>query len=226
MDELLSTIEAFGGEDHCLVRLESVSFVDNDPILTITIRQDWGDKEWRRWRVVVSGLCEYSIAEALGSLSVHGDEHPVTRLCTDPWRELYFRGVPRSVDEAVGRLVLAHRGVVGDWVPFGRYLNPCLDPDRLLAAGYGMLAHGPTFIVQAYAQALSERGLTLNFLAPHPYRRWEWDWSGDGGRFIESTVPLTTLIIGNSFFVAEEFREQEIGEDCEHVVRADGEDTA
>ena len=172
LDELLFQLEACGGEDHLFARLESVAFVANEPILTIGIWEDFVDEEWRRWRVVISGLWEYNIAEAFGGQSVHGDEHPVRRVYTDPWQMLPFRGVPRSIDEAVGRLVLAHRNAVGDWVPFGRCLNTELDLERLLAGAYGLLADGPAFIVQAYARALSECGLTHSSLAPRPHRRW------------------------------------------------------
>ena len=78
LDELLSRIEALGGEDHYLARLESVSFVENDPILTIGIRGVYWDEEWRRWRVVASGLWDYSIAEAHTIVGMRIQLRPLT----------------------------------------------------------------------------------------------------------------------------------------------------
>lgn len=149
----------------------------------------------------------YNITKPHGYLYVHGKEHPVTRVYTDPWQSLYFAGVPHSIDGAVGRLVLAHRSAVGDWVPIGRYLR-AKNIERLLAGRYGLLAEGPAFVVQAYARALSEYGLTLSFHASSQPHRRRVD-----GQLLESTVPLTTLIIGETYFVAEEFCESLIGED-------------
>jgi hypothetical protein len=55
----------------------------------------------------------------------------------------------------VGQLRAAHRKLVDDWIPFGRY---CRGGRSLFASNSGLVATGPTFIIEKYAEVLVANG--------------------------------------------------------------------
>ncbi len=202
LEKLLSYLRS-GLDNDPFVRLESIAFRHPDAAeLLLNVMDYHGSKKLREWKILARGVVDYRIEDAGGDLQFYED-HVLARQHTEQRQDLYFRGVPSSAPEAVGRLLVSHLAATGGWIPFDRYLNSCCPIEDLLKNGSGKLADGPRFLIDAYSLALGTLGLRMTALAPRPPKFW------NGQAWIESTNRLATLIIGDSFMVAEGFEEHQ-----------------
>ena len=185
------------------VRLDSIRFENEDGILCVSVMDYYGQEKWSNWTIKAKKLRDYNIINPYGDLVQLKADHVLIRQHMETWQKLYFRGIPQSEIEIVGQLLVAHRETVGDWIPFAKFFNSCCKLNGLLTGGFGQLADGPTFLIEKYASVLLSAGLKPNALTP---RCAKW-WNGD--QWINNTVSLSAFVIGDSFFVAEEFEEQQ-----------------
>lgn len=190
LDRLLTYLgdPTHGDDPH--VRVDSVVFADQAATIALRV-MDRHELETRRSRQVRAlGLRDYCLREPYGEVHVVPD-HVLARQHTDSQLQLSFSGRPRSAMDLVGDLYIAHRRLTDDWIPFERYLNDLRRLDKLVDGDLGMLAYGPSFLMHGYAAVLEAHGVSASLLLPRPA--------------IEEQ--LTTLLIGDSFFVAAEFEE-------------------
>jgi hypothetical protein len=127
--------------------------------LRLTLRFQLDDGESRStWRLRFDGVLEYKLADVFRcGLNIWHEDHPAIDQYTQQHEYLHFAGVAADPDRVVGQLWAAHRKLVDDWIPFECYLEG--GPLReLLASSSGLLATGPTFIVEKYAEVLSANG--------------------------------------------------------------------
>ena len=80
-------------------------------------------------------------------------------------------------------------------------MNQEFDLESLLAGGFGKLAQGPCFLMEAYAKALELRGVTANLLPPRRSVQWK------GGQWAPIPDDLNVVVLGHSYVVAEAFEE-------------------
>lgn len=66
----------------------------------------------------------------------------------------------------VDALYQRHLALVGDWIPFGRFMNG--NSLEMIRGRYGMLADGPTPLVDAYAQVLDSFKISNKVTEPRP----------------------------------------------------------
>ena len=71
---------------------------------------------------------------------------------------------------------------MGRWIDFGRYLNSELPLRNLLSAGFGKLADGPDFLVQAYGKVLTEASVEVSLGELWPTKVWTGDAWGRNRR--------------------------------------------
>lgn len=88
--------------------------------------------------------------------------HPLLRQYCDEQVELHFSGKPTNLAAMLGDLWIAHRQIVGDWIPFARHCNK-VPLDQLLGVGFGSFALGPRFLLEAYAAVLTRYGSEPSF---------------------------------------------------------------
>jgi hypothetical protein len=200
LDQLREYLESPDRDDDPFVRLDSFVLDGHDASLIVRIMNYDADETWKIWEVRALGLRDFCVREPHGDLTIHQD-HVLARQHTDCCVDLCFRGKPRSSAEIVGHLYRAHRQLVADWIPFDRYMNNQVDLEALIDGGYGKLADGPEFLVSAYAGVLKDGGISPSLLPPRPAK-----WF-DGRNWIETEARLSTLVIGDSFYVAAAFDE-------------------
>lgn len=82
------------------------------------------------------------------------NQHPLLFKYILPHSELYFSSAPENPYEILGLLVEAHKKSYQDWRP----LSDCVNEDiiEVLQGGFGLLATGPKFIMDAYRFAISD----------------------------------------------------------------------
>jgi len=191
LEDLIACLGAPELED-AFVRMQSASWRGDDLELELEVLDDSCATLDRRWRVHCSEVADHSLAEAGGDVSFHEFGHVAGRQHSDPTRSLLFRSRPSSIPTFLGKLWLAHEEAAGRWIPLHRYLNQNMPLVSLLEAGNGLLADGPRFLVEAYAEAVADTGAGA-YLMPERRSRF-----GEGAR-------LGTLVVGGAFVVAAGF---------------------
>jgi len=204
LEGVLSFLEDPTHADDPWVRLDSIRFEGSDGILDLSVMDYDCNELWARWRIRARLMIECSVGRADGDLCPLQSDHVVNRQYTEPRQELYFRGRPSSVDGTIGRLYGTHRHVAGPWIPFERFLNPCRSLQALLAGGFGLLANGPTFLIEPYAHALGAEGLSPNILASRPTKWW------NGEMWMDLPPALAAISLGDSLIVAHSFEEERL----------------
>ena len=201
LDGIFSFLESPDCPNDGFVRLDSVRFEAHDAILDLSVMDYDEAGQWARWQIRACQMRQCTIGKAGGDLVLHQGDHVVVRQHTDFRQELYFRGTPDSADGTIGRLWIAHREAVSDWIPFDDFLNSCMSLQALLKVGFGLLADGPVFLIEAYSRVLSADGLSPRVLAPRPAKWWNGHvWSGNPSE-------LVALSLGDSLVVAQSFEE-------------------
>jgi hypothetical protein len=204
LDALRAYLVNPGLPDDPLVTLNAFELDGSDAVITLRVMDYDAQETRKRWMIRAVKLRDYDVREAHGELELAEPDHVLARQHTDTCQTLSFSGKPQSVLVAMGELLVAHRRTVSDWIPFERYLNAQCDLAWLLATGFGTLADGPSFLVKAYADALENAGIEPSLLPRRPAKCW------DGAQWVTSSSALYTLLIGESFFVAEAFQEREL----------------
>lgn len=204
LDRLLAYLHRPDRPDDAFVRLESLGLDPQELKLVLCVLNHAERETWSRWEVLVRGLRDFRVEHPSGDLELHEHGHVLARQFTDTHQSLYFRSAPGSAAEVAGLLRAAHHRVSDGWIAFGRYLNRNVELGRLLASGDGLLADGPSFLVHEYARVLESAGMRPSALDPRALRVFS------AGRFGASEATVATLLLGRSWFVAEEFEEREL----------------
>ena len=197
-------------DDDAFARVDSFEFTEADAVLVLSLKRVC-QESWTRFRVRARQLLDCAIHEPHGDLWVFERDHVLARLQTDTRQDLMFRGVPASVGDVVHGLVGAHLELLRDWIPFSRYMNSADDLGWLLKKGYGKLAGGPTFMMESYAAVLEAHGVEPALLPPRPALRPATEW--EGSHFVAAPSQAATLLIGDSFLVAEAFDSSPLGDE-------------
>jgi hypothetical protein len=194
--------------DDAAVRIDGVKWKDDDVELALTVTDYHGGVAMSEWVVRCRRVRECTLTGKFGDLVVHEFGHAAIRQYRDPKRALFFTGKASDTDALIGRLWAAHRDLVGSWIDFERYLNTELPLRNLLSAGFGKLADGPDFLVQAYAKVLNEASIEVSLGELWPTKVWA------GGAWVETAAELSMLAVDTSFVVAEAFDDERRGKEA------------
>ena len=209
MRPLLESVGGLDFEEDGSLLLDSAVW-DHDGGVSVRLRVRVPDRAERRWRVTARRVRAGRLLHArwVERLSLTGD-HPLLLPHVAAVGELYFVGRPVDVDATVGRLYAAHRRVAGDWFGPTAFLNATAQRPAaaLLAGGHGLLAKGPTPLVEAYAAVLRAEGIRVTT----PPARPPVVWLDDGG-WVRETGDLAVLLLDESYLVAEAFEAVDEGE--------------
>ncbi|MGB5165345.1 MAG: hypothetical protein WBN61_08825, partial [Woeseiaceae bacterium] len=93
------------------------------------------------------------------------EDHPALSQYSEPFESLYFGAKAADPDAFLGRMWAVHRKATDDWIAFDKYINCLPSIARLAKASSGLLADGPSFLVEQYANLLQEEGMNPKRLA-------------------------------------------------------------
>jgi hypothetical protein len=153
------------------------------------------------WKVECVGPLEHSVS--LGhcySLELYFD-HVLLWPYIQPTTSLSFYGEARDPLAVVGALQTRHQELVGNWIPFGRFING--SPVEMIRGRYGMLIEGPLPLVQAYAEVLEDSGVSNGMTQPVPA-----SYSNDQSAGIEEIAVL--ILNRESFVIAPKFNANQV----------------
>lgn len=154
LDELLAIVDSLAFEEYGRMDVASAHWSQRG--VTIRMKLEHGDGNRSAWELRFGETLEYSLGNVFFcGLNIHRDDHPAIRQYVDKYESLHFSSPARNANEAVGELLAAHRELADDWIPFDRYIRCSAE---LLRMPSGLIAKGPAFLIERYAQVLDAQG--------------------------------------------------------------------
>jgi hypothetical protein len=83
-----------------------------------------------------------------------------------PFAAVSFYGEAKDHLAVVGALYKRHLELTGDWIAFGRFMNG--NVVEMVSGRYGMLAEGPTPLIESYAKVLEGFDIGTKITEPKP----------------------------------------------------------
>lgn len=197
LQQLLALLARLDLEHDDWLALESVAWAGNDLTLHLAVHE--AEHPAQRWRVRCRSVRRSRISNDDGVAWLRIEtEHPLLLPHTEPTAELYFSSRPHDPDATIGRLVEAHRAIVGGWFDCLQFFNlgPHGSLRRMLDGGFGMIAKGPAPVIDRYGQVLRRAGVAVSSPPPRPVGWW------DGERFVEETKPMYAVLLGPSYVIS------------------------
>jgi len=202
LDSLRKFIDTHEFEDDGSVTIEEAVFSQENLLIRIRLSLPEGPVERR------SILCRQPrshcliAAEYSDNLDLY-DDHVLLWPHCQRHVALFFNGRANDHFSLLGSLVDVHYRTVGEWIPFTKYMNSALFSTwcSLLDSHSGLLAEGPTGLIDEYRAVLQTYGIRDS--SP-PEREPSW-W--DGTRWQPGSEKLYALIVGSSYVVAPGFSE-------------------
>jgi hypothetical protein len=169
-------LDALAQGDDRYVSIETTRRERDDLVLGLLLHDDSEPDTQVAWQIRCNDVLAFEIAENTHDCLWHftDPEHPALRAYTDPTNRLFFRGVPPDIPRCIGELWLAHQQAAGSWVPFAKYLQIS---EPFLGVGFGAIAEGPRFLLDAYAAVLARHGVDCSLIEDRPvmvYRDHRW----------------------------------------------------
>src|SRR5262245_12786527 len=203
LDKLVSLTHSYEFEEYGTLDLVGVRTITN--VLTLTfdfdIRAD--KEEHQSWEVDCIGLLEHQVF--LGECNDFdlSRDHPLLWPYIYPEASLSFYGEADDPLSVFGALNERHLELVSDWIPFARFMNH--NSLEMIRGRYGMLAKGPTPLVEGYAQVLERFRISSKVTEPKPEYYTNDELSG--------LAEVGVLILNKgSYSVATSFTERRLGE--------------
>src|SRR5205823_5413511 len=114
LQPLLDTLSTLDFDEFGGLALTVATWAANDITLHLTVHQQ--DQPDQPWRLHCRDVRRSQIVNGRGIDTLHIEtRHPLLLPHTESFVELYFSSRPPDADATIGRLVEAHRAVVGGW---------------------------------------------------------------------------------------------------------------
>jgi hypothetical protein len=184
MEELLTRIAATEDDDEPSVGLSQIAWQEQSMKMEVILAVKY-PRLLERWEIRCERLHSHRISNDYGWPVLLLEDHPVLWPHQHGAAEAFFYGTPQSAEECVGALYAAHLRAVGEWIDFAKFFNAPKPLATMLKSGGGMLARGPSPLMEVYKGALQGLGLEVDIRLPRP----------------DKVPELRALIIGTSYFV-------------------------
>lgn len=192
LTELLNITGTLRFEEFGRLNIQSASWDQGNLVLNFSLTyNDIGAGDCEHWSISCDAVTHYTVSGAgYCGLNHHQDDHPALLQYTEPFENLYFSARARQPEKLLGKLWAAHHSATDDWIEFGEYLNSSLVVADLIRSDCGLLANGPSFLIEAYAAVLEAEKMEPRRVA------------SESGTY----VPDAEMIhFGNSFVIASSF---------------------
>jgi hypothetical protein len=127
-------------------------------------------------------------------------DHVLLAPYRDPHVVLGMKGCARDPRRAVADLWEQHRRLADGWIPFEAYFNPNLPLAELLESTAAIFAEGPSRLVEAYREVLTDHGIEPYVVREGPPKRWTGtEWAPERGDAELLLLPPHDYLIGAGF---------------------------
>ena len=201
LDKLVSLIHSYDFEEYGTLDLVGVRSETNVMTLTFEFHIRTDKHEYQSWEVDCVGLLEHQMFLGQCDDFDLSHDHPLLWPYIYPTASVSFYGAAENSLAVLGALYQRHLELVSDWIPFGRFMNG--NSLEIIRGRYGMLAEGPTPLVEAYAQVLESFKISNKVTDPKPAPYTNDEFSG--------LAEVGVLILNKGcYFVSTSFNERRL----------------
>ena len=197
MEELEQILQTVEFENNGWIKLMRLEQLNETLLLDVEINTGSEDHDHQNWRICCTKPHDFHIErELIYDVEVVRD-HVLLWKNYQPSTSLFIKGRIEDYRSVIGALYEKHIEVTGGWYSFGDF-DLSDQASRVLAAGFGLLARGPSTLVQAYAAILEKYGFDVSMLKhglPEYHELGGYDYNDE----------LLVLLLGNSYVVAQGF---------------------
>lgn len=119
-------------------------------------------------------------------------------------KELYIKSKPKSPDELLKDLYVHHRNTFGKLREIEKFFNTEKRLNELCEMEFGLFAKGPETYLEEYKSILEKQETQPYMYGNFKSKKWT------GEKWIEENPNLKLLLMGESFFIADEFKFERI----------------
>lgn len=212
LEDLFRAIEKMEEEedawDASWVSIDQVSIAEDVIELLVGIHVPTNEPS-QTWRIVAREPPAYRLGPlAHGSVVLHSD-HAALWPYTKPRCSIYITGRVPDPAPLLGRLLDAHREMVGDWWPIDSFINSIFltTSPELWNPAYGYFSlGGPEPLIREYMRVLETFGLGASIPEESPHYA-----SGGKSRLAKDrALPMYVLDIGGSYVIASDFHAERV----------------
>jgi hypothetical protein len=203
MDKLLALIGEVEDEEDVAIRLTGATW--SGASLQLQFALSVLDSAPGIWEARCEDVLAYLLCNESANWLEMVDDHPLLWEFKHEIASAFFYGAPATADAAVGALYEAHQNAVGPWIKFGRHLNNAPGLSKLLAAGNGLLAEGPTPLLTLYKDTLNPHGVEVDIRFSHLPRIWD----GTHWRELERENSARAMVLGASYVIGSGWKAQQ-----------------
>jgi len=150
----------------------------------------------QQWKIIINGLLKEKIERGWADYLVVYSDHYLLYEFSDIHGDLYFKEKSKNPDKLFIDLYKSYlKNYQGDFLPFGKGINPAMKITRLCNSNAGLFARGPKIILEKYHEVLSENNIRSNIVISES----------------EKISDLKILFFGDSYFIAKSFEFERIG---------------
>jgi len=202
--EIISGLNKYDPEDITILVDKAILSTDIS-FIEITVRiNDVDAVNERKWRISADSYFSGQISTDTACFMELTNTHPLLWDYNDLQASLYFTGEPDDIYKLYWYLQNIHTHLYGTRSGMEKYLNTGRKFDDLLKAQYGLLANGPKKLLTKFAGCLQEHSVKSTIVNERKPSFW------DGHKHVAELRELSLLLIGDSYFIADEFKVETI----------------
>lgn len=142
--------------------MKEVAQRDEDLVISLDVIADEDPDLPQNVRITCESYCESKLAPRHYSSLYHYQDHVLLWDYNQPRVVASFYGKVKDPLAVTGALYERHVELVERWIPFSKYLNPCLSLSQLIGGSFGMLAEGPQPLILAYEEVMASYGVSIS----------------------------------------------------------------
>ncbi|SEF53161.1 hypothetical protein SAMN05421847_0243 [Halpernia humi] len=202
--ELKNIFESVEYEDFGKLLIDSIEINNQDNIhfnFTVNIEGDYseiGFNENHSWNLLINNCREYRIEDSrdFESFIYVYSEHILLSNFKEKWKELYFNGENKNVNQLFVEFYNLHKYTFDDFIAMDKFIcNRNLT--KLLNSNNALFARGPISILEEYFQLLKNGNKNPYYLE-----------TANNYKNSEINKNLKIIFIGNNYFISENFEFQ------------------
>ncbi len=166
MNDLINLTNSYEFEEYGTINLTSVRMAGNILELFFDLGTYTDSDAEQSWQVECVGFLEHQLTVGPCDGLALEYNHVLLWPYIYPKASVSFYGEAKDCRAVVGALYKSHLELTGDWIPFDRFMNG--NVVRMLGGRYGMLAEGPTPLIESYAKVLESFGIGATVTEPKP----------------------------------------------------------
>lgn len=197
--ELLKVIENDELEWDGGAVITALDYFEDDAKIELSILLNRSEEKRQFWEIQIDGIRNENIKREWAEDIVAYDQHYLIKEQNDVNSELYIKKRALDSNKLLHDLYIHFLSKFQHEIPFDKYLNKTGDIDLLLKMNNGLFAKGPKFLLQEIDFVLKNNACETYFLGEVTPKRWV------NNQWIDESSDLIALVIGESFFVAENF---------------------